>query len=166
MSTQNQGPKTSSEIKSPPAAKPSGGGSNIKTRLMTAGILIPMVILAASFPQGWFLFNLCKVIIFKRIKPLNAVKINCPSEILLILLVFPMLVLIEYSSMMGKILEYVNSLARGPSKFDEGNDSKKDESLQQVLLHELIRKVNKNWVTAIWEVLIHLSVIIFNPIHT
>jgi hypothetical protein len=49
-----------------------------------------------------------------------------------------MLVLIEYSNMMAKILEYVNQLARGPSKFDESDASKKDESLQQVLLHELI----------------------------
>jgi len=71
MSTQKQGSKTSSEIKSPPAPKPAGGGSNIKTRLLTAGILIPMVILAASFPQGWFLLNLSKLIInFQmRIKP-------------------------------------------------------------------------------------------------
>jgi len=41
-----------------------------------------------------------------------------------------MLVLLEYSNMMAKILEYLNSIVRGPSKYDEGNDkSKKDESL-------------------------------------
>ncbi len=55
-----------------------------------------------------------------------------------------MLVMLEYSNMMGKILEYVNSVTRGPSKFDQGEgSSKKDESLQQVLLHELIKKLNK-----------------------
>ena len=80
--------------------------------------------------------------------------------------VFPMLVLLEFSNMMAKILEYVNNLARGPAKYDSGDASKKDESLQQVLLHELIRKLNKKWVTALWEVGIHLSVMLFNPIHT
>ena len=78
-----------------------------------------------------------------------------------------MLVLLEYSNMMEKILEYVNSVTRGPSKYDDQGDekSKKDESIQQVLLHELIKKLNKGWITAMWEVLIHVSVMIYNPIH-
>lgn len=44
------------------------------------------------------------------------------------LLVFPMLVMLEFSTMMQKILEYVNSLTRGPAKYDDAA-SKKDESL-------------------------------------
>jgi hypothetical protein len=69
--------------------------------------------------------------------------------------------------MMAKILEYLNSLSRGPNKSDIGEDivSKKDESMQQVLLHELIKSLNKKWVTAFWEVLIHFAVMTYNPIH-
>ena len=78
-----------------------------------------------------------------------------------------MLVLLEFSTMMQKILEYVNSLTRGPAKYDSSGDeaSKKDESLQQVLLNELISKLNKKWVTVLWQVCIHVSMMTFNPTH-
>ena len=35
-----------------------------------------------------------------------------------------------------------------------------------MLLNELISKVNKKWVTAFWQVAIHVSMMTFNPIHT
>jgi hypothetical protein len=76
-----------------------------------------------------------------------------------------MLVMLEFSTMMHKILEYVNSLTRGPAKYDD-MASKKDESLQQVLINELISKVNKKWVTAFWQVSIHVAIMAFNSIHT
>jgi len=41
------------------AAKPSGG-VNIKKRLLTAGILIPAVVFATSYPQTWIVLNLGK----------------------------------------------------------------------------------------------------------
>jgi len=41
-----------------------------------------------------------------------------------------MLVMLEYSNMMGKILEYLNTVTRGPYKFDQGDSSsKKEESM-------------------------------------
>jgi len=50
---------SSAEIPSTHAnLKPSGGGVNLGRRLATAGILIPIVGLAASFPLGWFFLNL------------------------------------------------------------------------------------------------------------
>jgi hypothetical protein len=39
------------------AAKPAGG-VNIGKRLLTAGILIPAVVFATSYPQTWIVLNL------------------------------------------------------------------------------------------------------------
>ena len=33
-------------------------GINLKKRLATAGIMIPVVIYAASYPQTWFILNI------------------------------------------------------------------------------------------------------------
>jgi hypothetical protein len=66
---------------------------------------------------------------------------------------------------MAKTLEYINSLSRGSAKFDTQSD-KKDHSLQQTLINELIITLNKPFYTGLWHVLIHVSYLTFNPIHT
>jgi hypothetical protein len=57
----------------------------------------------------------------------------------------------EYSNMMGKILEYINSLT-----------SPQETKLQQRLIDELITKINSSWLTAFWLVLLHLSMLTFD----
>ena len=71
---------------------PAAGGINLKKRLMTAGIMIPIVVMAAVYPQTWFILNVGKRYLLSDV---NAG--------------FPLLVLIEYSSIMVKILEYLNT---------------------------------------------------------
>ena len=50
-------PKTSDDASPIPNKS---GGVNLKKRLMTAGILIPIVCVAASYPQTWFVLNVGK----------------------------------------------------------------------------------------------------------
>ena len=61
---------------SDPAPK---AGINLKSRLKTAGILLPIVCLCPMFPQSWFLLNMG----------------------------FPLACIWEYHSMMEKILDFI-----------------------------------------------------------
>lgn len=81
------------------------------------------------------------------------------------LLGFPILVMLEYSNIMAKILDYLNNLSRGSSSNSDDSSNKKDQSLQQVLLDELVVKLNNRFVTVIWVVLIHAAMLTFKVSH-
>ena len=61
-------------------------GINLGKRVLTAGILLPSVGLIASTPIGWILLNICIYLLF------------------LFFIVAPLLMIIEYSTIMEKIL--------------------------------------------------------------
>lgn len=69
------------------------------------------------------------------------------------------MVLVEYSHMMQKFLEYLNNLTKG----DDPNEASSDKpSIQQGLLNQLIPRLNSRWYTLAYLTLIHASMLTFN----
>lgn len=68
--------------------------------------------------------------------------------------------MVEYSSIMALILEYLKSQTKGTSA---PTSAVAQKSTQQVLLDEMINSLNNKWITLIWFTLIHLAGLTFIP---
>lgn len=79
---------------------------------------------------------------------------------------FPFLVMLEYSQIMEKILEYLNLHYQNNEDGNSLNKGKDDKAknqppLQQLLLGQLIEALNSKWFTLIWLFLIHFAMLTF-----
>ena len=79
------------------------------------------------------------------------------DELTHISLGFPMVVMVEYSSIMANILAYVSSKTGGSNS---GNE--KREKLQRGLIQELNGKLNTMWSSLMWVALIHCAMLTFD----